>query len=41
MTGGYTEQTLVEDPAIELFKELGWEHANCFYEKLVFPLGRH
>lgn len=28
----YTEQKLVEDPAIELFKELGWEFKNCFKE---------
>jgi len=30
----YTEQTLVEQPAIELFKELGYETANCFYEQI-------
>jgi len=28
----YTEDKLVEQPAIELFQELGWEAANCFYE---------
>jgi len=28
----YTEDQLVEKPAIELFHELGWEAANCFYE---------
>jgi len=28
----YTEDQLVEQPAIELFRELGWEAANCFYE---------
>lgn len=31
---GYSEQTLVEKPSIDLFKELGWETANCFYEKV-------
>jgi len=29
---GYTEDSLVEQPAIALFAELGWETANCFYE---------
>lgn len=29
----YSEDSLVEQPAIELFQELGWETANCFYEK--------
>ncbi|MCG2779214.1 MAG: DEAD/DEAH box helicase, partial [Desulfobacterales bacterium] len=28
----YSENTLVEQPAIALFEELGWETANCFYE---------
>ncbi|CCF83427.1 type I restriction endonuclease subunit R [Nitrolancea hollandica] len=28
----YTENTLVEQPAIALFAELGWETANCFNE---------
>ena len=28
----YSEDTLVEQPAIALFQELGWETANCFYE---------
>jgi len=28
----YSEDTLVEQPAIELFKELGWEVANCYQE---------
>ncbi len=32
MTGDYTENSLVEQPAIALFSELGWEAANCFYE---------
>jgi len=29
---GYTENSLVEQPAVALFAELGWETANCFYE---------
>src|SRR5436190_24186920 len=29
---GYSEDSLVEQPAIELFKELGWEAANCYHE---------
>ncbi|MGI8554469.1 MAG: type I restriction endonuclease, partial [Dehalococcoidia bacterium] len=28
----YSEAALVEAPAIALFKELGWEHADCFHE---------
>ena len=28
----YSEDNLVEKPAIELFSKLGWETANCFYE---------
>jgi type I restriction enzyme, R subunit len=28
----YTEDALVEQPTILLFRELGWEAANCFYE---------
>ncbi|OGP28893.1 MAG: hypothetical protein A2038_04180 [Deltaproteobacteria bacterium GWA2_57_13] len=32
MVGDYTENSLVEQPAIALFSELGWEAANCFYE---------
>ena len=28
----YSEDALVEQPAIALFKELGWETANCFNE---------
>ena len=31
---GYTEQELIEQPAIELLKELGWEHINALYETL-------
>jgi len=42
MTGDYTENSLVEQPAIALFSELGWEAANCFYETfgLKGTLGR-
>lgn len=29
---GYSEDELIERPAIELFGELGWETANCFHE---------
>lgn len=29
----YSEDTLVEQPTIALFVGLGWETANCFYEK--------
>jgi len=29
----YSEDSLVEQPAIELFKELGWETANCYHER--------
>jgi len=32
MNDNYSENTLVEKPAIALFKELGWETANCFHE---------
>ena len=32
MNGKYTEDALVEQPAIALFEQLGWETANCFHE---------
>ncbi len=32
MNKEYTEDILVEQPAVELFSELGWETANCFHE---------
>jgi len=32
MVGDYTEDSLVEQPAIALFEELDLETANCFYE---------
>lgn len=28
----YSEDALVEQPAIDLFSQLGWKTANCFYE---------
>ena len=37
MVDEYSEQALVEQPAIELFGELGWETADCFHE---FDTGR-
>ncbi|HEY2975866.1 MAG TPA: type I restriction endonuclease subunit R [Pyrinomonadaceae bacterium] len=33
MTGEYSEDALIEQPAIALFSKLGWKTANCFYEK--------
>lgn len=32
MTNSYSEDILVEQPAIALFDELGWETANCYHE---------
>ena len=29
----YSEDALIEEPAIELFDDLGWQTMNCFYEK--------
>jgi len=42
MVDEYSEQALVEQPAIELFGELGWETADCFHEfdSGRSPLGR-
>src|SRR6266849_3908642 len=31
---GYSEDSLIEQPAIELFSSLGYGTANCFYEKV-------
>src|SRR5712664_1741204 len=31
---GYSEDSLIEQPAIELFSSLAYETANCFYEKV-------
>ena len=33
MNSDYSEDSLVEQPAIALFSELDWETANCFHEK--------
>src|SRR5436305_1159235 len=33
-TKGYSEDELIEQPAITLFGELGWETANCYHERL-------
>lgn len=30
--GRYSEEALVERPAIELFESIGWSFANCFHE---------
>src|SRR5438132_8012182 len=29
----FTEDTLIEQPAIALFRALGWEHMDCFHER--------
>ena len=34
MNTDYSEDALVEQPTIELFSELEYETANCFYEKI-------
>jgi type I restriction enzyme R subunit len=34
MSTDYSEDKLVEQPAIALFSELGYDTANCFYEKV-------
>lgn len=41
-SGDYSESALVEQPAIELFSELGWGTADCFHEfdSGSSPLGR-
>src|SRR2546425_3777110 len=31
---GYSEDSLIEQPAIELVSSIGYETANCFYEKV-------
>jgi len=33
-SGQFTEDQLVEQPAIRLFEELGWDHIDAYYEKL-------
>ncbi len=32
-SGKYTEDAAVEQPAIELFQALGWNHINAYHEK--------
>ena len=32
MLRGYSEDLLIEQPAIEIFKSLGYSHLNCFDE---------
>ena len=32
-SGRYTEDAAVEQPAIELFKQLGWSHINAYSER--------
>ncbi len=32
MVGDYSEDTLVEQPAIELLGEIGWETFNAYHE---------
>ena len=32
--GRYSEDELVEQPAIALFEELGWEHIYAYHETL-------
>jgi type I restriction enzyme R subunit len=41
-TSDYSEDALVERPAVALFAELGWETANCFreFDRGRSPLGR-
>lgn len=34
MTTDYSEDALVEQPAISLFQQLGYATANCFHEKV-------
>jgi type I restriction enzyme R subunit len=34
MSTDYSEDALVEQPAIALFEELGYAAANCFHEKV-------
>jgi len=32
MSADYSEDTLIEQPAIELFRSMKWDAANCFHE---------
>jgi len=33
MPADYSEDSLIEQPAITLFAELGWQTVNCFHER--------
>jgi type I restriction enzyme, R subunit len=33
LMSNYSESILIEEPAIALFSDLGWQTMNCFYEK--------
>ncbi|MEO8287119.1 MAG: type I restriction endonuclease subunit R [Chloroflexota bacterium] len=33
----YTEDALIEQPAISLFQELGWQYMNCYHERFGDP----
>jgi len=33
MSSDYSEDTIIEQPAIALFESLGWQTSNCFYER--------
>ena len=35
MPSNYTEDSLVEQPAIALFAQLGWQATNCFYKSFA------
>lgn len=37
MSSGYTEDELVEQPAIEEFQKLGWDFINAYHEELATP----
>lgn len=37
MSSGYTEDELVEQPAIEEFQKLGWGFINAYHEELATP----
>ena len=37
MSSGYTEDELVEQPAIEEFRALGWDFVNAYNEELATP----
>lgn len=37
MSSGYTEDELVEQPAIKEFQQLGWDFINAYHEVLATP----